>query len=467
MQYLELRLEEILPRQNSQRQKPAGVEALADSIIRLGLLQPIVVDENNTLVAGGNRLEAYKLLQKTYGDAWGKIPCIRKSTLSEDNSKLIELEENVKRTDLSWQERALAYNSLAELLTKCYPDETVDKLAARVGLAIAHFQVYRKVGRALLAGHERVKVAPNLQAADNILSRERNRKADNEFNELFSLITSDEEDEELDPELPLQSDDLDLPKTCLPKATAKEVTPIKPNPKKVVLNLDFIEWVKSYSGPKFNLIHCDFPYGINHGKSAMGGTKSGWDAYEDSPDVYYSLLKSLLIYRDNIMLPSCHIIFWLSARFDYEVETRRMINTLAPELSVDEYALIWHKTDNKGIIRDVQHTPRHIYEKALFITRGDRQIIKAIGDVYGAPTRKTDATHISEKPVPVLRHFFQLFVDEYTELLDPTCGGGSALRAAASMGAKRVLGIELNPEYAEGAQTEYDQQLAIEKLRKQ
>jgi tRNA G10 N-methylase Trm11 len=51
----------------------------------------------------------------------------------------------------------------------------------------------------------------------------------------------------------------------------------------------------------------------------------------------------------------------------------------------------------------------------------------------------------------MLRHFFQMFVDENTSLLDPTAGSGSALRAAESLGAKRVLGLEVDQEYAKNA----------------
>jgi site-specific DNA-methyltransferase (adenine-specific) len=55
---------------------------------------------------------------------------------------------------------------------------------------------------------------------------------------------------------------------------------------------------------------------------------------------------------------------------------------------------------------------------------------------------------MSEKPEPMLRHFFGMLVDENTVMLDPTCGSGSSLRAAESLGAKHVLGLELNPEFA-------------------
>ena len=46
-----------------------------------------------------------------------------------------------------------------------------------------------------------------------------------------------------------------------------------------------------------------------------------------------------------------------------------------------------------------------------------------------------------------------------TTAYDPTCGSGSAIRAAEALGAKHTLGLELNPEFAERAQ------LALERSR--
>ena len=36
-------------------------------------------------------------------------------------------------------------------------------------------------------------------------------------------------------------------------------------------------------------------------------------------------------------------------------------------------------------------------------------------------------------------------------MFDPTCGSGSSLRAAESLKAKHVLGLEINAEFAEAA----------------
>jgi len=87
--------------ENRQRQELGDIPSLAESIKQHGLIQPIVVDQNNRLLAGGRRFAAHQLLGLTH------IDVVYKETLSEDEKYLIELEENVRRKDFSWQERVL------------------------------------------------------------------------------------------------------------------------------------------------------------------------------------------------------------------------------------------------------------------------------------------------------------------------------------------------------------------------
>lgn len=82
-------------------------------------------------------------------------------------------------------------------------------------------------------------------------------------------------------------------------------------------------------------------------------------------------------------------------------------------------------------------------------TRGSRQIAKVKSDSYSAPSDRR--LHPSTKPEPMLRHFMEMLVDDTTLMLDPTCGSGASLRAAESLGAKQVLGLEIDPQYIEPA----------------
>lgn len=70
------------------------VEYLARSIKIGTLLQPIIVRNDYTLVAGYHRLEAYKLLKLK------DIPCIIKD-IDETQAKLLEIDENLIRNELS------------------------------------------------------------------------------------------------------------------------------------------------------------------------------------------------------------------------------------------------------------------------------------------------------------------------------------------------------------------------------
>ena len=54
---------------------------------------------------------------------------------------------------------------------------------------------------------------------------------------------------------------------------------------------------------------------------------------------------------------------------------------------------------------------------------------------------------MNEKPIAMLRHFLSMLVDEYSFVLDPTAGSANALKAAQSLGAASVLGLEKNTEF--------------------
>lgn len=65
---------------------------------------------------------------------------------------------------------------------------------------------------------------------------------------------------------------------------------------------------------------------------------------------------------------------------------------------------------------------------------------------------------MSEKPRPMLRHFFRMFVDEHSRVLDPTCGSGNALRVAHDLGAAFCLGLEKEKEFFDRAVTAWSEE---------
>jgi DNA modification methylase len=158
-------------------------------------------------------------------------------------------------------------------------------------------------------------------------------------------------------------------------------------------------------------------------------------------------MEALCSNLDRLCTESAHIMFWFSMH--HYQKTIDYFHKHS-DFRLDPFPLFWHKSDNKGLLPDPQRGPRRIYETCLFGSRGDRLIVTAKANACSKPT--DGEQHISTKPEPVLRHFFEMFVDESTNMLDPTCGSGTALRAAEGLGAQHVLGLEINPEFAEDAQ---------------
>jgi ParB/RepB/Spo0J family partition protein len=416
----------------------AYIQDLASSIQRLGLIHPIVITHGMELVAGESRLLACKLL------GWTSITTQYQEDADEATLQEIELEENIKRRDISWQDQCRALLSYHNLRVNTDIEWSKPKTAAALGYSYEDAFERIQVAEELVKGNSQVIAAERYSIAKGVVKRANERARDSELVLVRDIIGTP------------------LSPNSMQKALAAAVTSVPTKEPEVILHDNFLTWAPRYSGPKFNLIHCDFPYGINFDTSDQAHSEAK-GAYKDTEDTYWDLLDCLSDNLDRICAPSAHMIFWFSMKH-YEA-THEYFRENFPDFTVDEFPLIWHKTDGRGIIPDAQRGPRRTYETALFCTRGDRKVISAVANSYAGPTAPRDESiHISEKPEPMLRHFLRMVCDANTVMLDPTCGSGSALRAAKSLSANHLLGLEMNEDYAKWANASYRQSLQLKRI---
>lgn len=161
----------------------------------------------------------------------------------------------------------------------------------------------------------------------------------------------------------------------------------------------------------------------------------------------------------NVVAPKAHLMFWFSMK--YYTETKARLEAMG--WKVNPHPLVWVKSDNLGVIPDANRGPRQIYETCLFASRGDLFINAPVSNAFSHPG-KGKSIHMNEKPVPMLKHFMRMFCDEYSRVLDPTCGSANALKAATALGAPTVLGIERDPEFFARSAEAYFQEEEIEGL---
>jgi DNA modification methylase len=215
----------------------------------------------------------------------------------------------------------------------------------------------------------------------------------------------------------------------------------------LIVCADFLEWAASYTGPKFDVIHADFPWGKDYSgpRTRKTGKATINPQYADDPDIYFGLVEGFLAAQDNFAFKAAHCLFWFDMRY-YAWTIEQFLK--AGWSLVSDYPYLWTK-GYSGIASDVKRRPRHCYETALMFSRGDRKIVKLDKDHFDAAI--DEKLHLNQKPIAMLKHFLSIFVDEHTAVLDPTCGSGSALAAAKLLGAARVLGIELDSNNADVA----------------
>jgi ParB/RepB/Spo0J family partition protein len=397
----------VVDREGRQRRELTRIDELAKGISKRGLINPIVVTRDLNLVTGERRLAACTKL------GWSHILCQYEDELDPRKRRAIELEENIKRVDLTWQDQCMAVGELHESYVEEHgvwseknPDGwTQEKTAEEIGLSPGMISQYINLHPDLERGD------PEIATADKISSARRIRRV--------------REQRQM-------------------AATSEAIlSGHKPADGIEIVNADFLEWAPTHEGPRFNFIHCDFPHGIGADKFNQGSA-SIHGGYPDTFERYEGLIDCLINCRERLVSDSAHLMFWFS--MDHYCYTYKRLTE--DGWFIHPHPLIWFKNDNSGILSDPVRGPRRVYETAFFGYRGDRHIVEPVSNLFAAPL--VSGRHMSEKNEDMLRYFFRMFVDSNTVMLDPTCGSGSALRAVKGI-AKAAVGLEINKDFYDGA----------------
>jgi DNA modification methylase len=94
---------------NARTHSKKQVRQISDSITRFGFTNPVLIDNENTILAGHGRVEAAKLL------ALREVPCIRLEHMTPQQKRAYVLADNKLALNAGWDEELLA-EELKELL---------------------------------------------------------------------------------------------------------------------------------------------------------------------------------------------------------------------------------------------------------------------------------------------------------------------------------------------------------------
>lgn len=96
MKLVKLKLSQIKPYEKNPRINDGAVDAVAESIKQCGYCQPILVDENNVILAGHTR---FKALQKL---GWETVEVVIKDGLTDEQKRKYRLLDNKTNEIAGW-----------------------------------------------------------------------------------------------------------------------------------------------------------------------------------------------------------------------------------------------------------------------------------------------------------------------------------------------------------------------------
>ena len=361
------------------RQEYADIEKLADSIRKYGLLHPLIVDERNTLIAGGRRLRALERLK------WKEVPVIRRSELTPDMKLEMELEENIRRKDLTWQEKLLAKKRLFDLRKRSVVDFAVE-LEESAGGVSQDLQLAER----LMAGDKKLWDCDKKSQALTRMKLDTQKK-------MYSALSTIMEDEKTEDTLLFYGDARELMQR-VPDGIACLVT--------------------------------DIPFGVSY----QGGE---WD---DDWETVAPLLSEVLAQAFEKMLPDSHayICFGMSRYGD----TRELLQKVGFRVNPLPIIVQHRRSTGKLFGWDMAYSPW------FFCKKGNRLLNETVTLENFIPVEGLDlaAWHPTAKPVRPILQFLRASTLPGERVLDPFAGSGSTGVACKSLN-RIFVGIEKDPVY--------------------
>lgn len=371
------------------------ISALATSIQRYGLLHPIVIDEKDNLIAGERRLKAHIKLGKK------EIEYKRFSELNDVDKKEIELEENIQRKQLDWQELVLAKLSLHELRQELYGTKTGHTGGGGWGLSDTALALDQSVGTASMD----LQLARAIRNFPSLRKEKSKTNAFKKYKQMETVLLRQE-------------------------LNKRRIRNVKPN---IIHGLAEIE-TKKWEDESFDFFVTDPPFGKDLDKGAITDYGIAPATYDDDPYKIMEIIRKVTKELYRVLKQDRHMIMAFDM-IHYE-EVKAFLKDAG--FNVDPTPLIWNKISG-STAPNGEYFPR-AYEPAFWCMKGKRGLNSTACNMFTVKrVPEKHKHHLLERPQELLVAWIEAISFPGEKGGDPFGGGGSFLEACVSTGRDCVI----------------------------
>jgi len=410
------------------RKDLGDIDALCNSIIKHQLIQPIVIERTSLiLVAGGRRITALNRLG--IKELIHAVHYIWRDEEDALRRRSVELEENLQRKDLSWQEQLEGKRLLLETLQQIHGAVIPGKQPQTNSALAAHGVTENSFGVVKLAavlGESPATTSRDLTIANAIkempiLKQSDTKEAAFRRMRMFNSVVG----------------------MALAAQAKKEQNKLlgsgEPQQSWTLFEGDFRDYVHQISDESVDLIHTDLPYGASVEKMS---SHSGQLGFDDSRGAATSILTDVARESFRILRQNRYACFWFG--FNYYPEL--VVSLRLAGFSISPVPVIWVKNTKSGENPNSRYS--NGYEAFIVAIKGSPILMRP-----GASNVKTfpvvpskDKLHVAEKPVDLVVDIIKDLVAPGAGVVDFCAGTGSTAVAAERCKCTSVL-FELDPMF--------------------
>lgn len=426
-----------------------NIDEMCTSIREYGLIQPIVLireakesvqyiqgyqdTESKVttfdikLVAGGRRFTALKRL------GWKELIHAkhfiwRDEVISSANPEVslkiqgIELEENLRRKELSWQEQVLGQRKLLELMQKIHGG------AAKAGAPTRGEKYHGEVKGfgvnklAAMLGKSAASVSQDINLANAIVKVPQLKNADSKESARRQITTF--------------STIIQMRKDGAAAATVQGLNDKGEAPQEqkwILYEGDFKTNCNLVDDNSVDLIYSDLPFGVS--LSQMSKHSKGAVGYDDSRGAILADLPMFIREAKRILREDRYGVFFFG--FNYYSE---LCSVLTSEgFRINSVPFIWFKNSRSTENPNTRYG--NSYDPAIIAMKGSPSFIRpGMQNFFSHPQPIGEAKlQVAQQPIELVTRFLQDMVVPGTTVCDLTAGSGTTGVAAVKFGCRAIM----------------------------